>query len=311
MREEDFKPVMARLEAICAKHSYDRDTVDRQLLIIDSDLGVPVIRKTLSTLFSDHHYQLTALFAELLTKDRRSSYRALGETYTRKCAKAPTESPHLLRLRDRAKEGLSCFVVKYAVSNPWNNSVTPAKCVRMFAASAQQAGDRATEHAAALIPGGKPVNLRVVNILDDPDAEKAEVTAITMTCEATEVLGTTDERSFAGASAKLLAWHQQFRLSHPDAAVSIKAEWENGASYSFSDWLDRVAVRGGANLGTVIQQDIAFVFGEFVYPDKSAQEQATLHRKLMSMGAKEHCGYIRESCLLRDSRVAADGGASA
>lgn len=301
MKTEDVSWATQQIDAFCAKHSYDLDSIQRKFNLVDSDAGVPLIRKMLAGLLADHHYDLVQFFAEFLQKDRRSTYQALGRTFERKCAKAPTTSPQLLRLRDRAAEGKSCFVAKYHVLSPWEKNAKPIPhCVRIFAVSKAEATSQAELQGSYVIPGGKVLNLRVIDILDDPDAEKADVTRIQFQVGYPDTVETAEATSFAQADALLAQLASRYRKSYTEISLSTRIEWEHGANYTFTDSLISISRTRDFKLADSIRDQIAFVLDGYKHPHMTERENREMLARFLEQGAKAHVTDIRETCRLGD-----------
>lgn len=301
MELPDTKPLMRRIDALCAKHSYDWDMVIRDLNIVQGNLGVPVVRRVLDKLLAGHHYDLVALFADLLREDHRSSYRALGATFARKASKAPATPPELLRLKDRAEQGQSCFIVKFQLQSPWQPSAPVAPyCCRVFAESAEGAASQARAHAASLLPGGKAANLRVINILDDPDAELADVVNVVIEIGGPPAVEVATAPTFTAAGSMLKQAALRFASTNPHVPAHVRVQWEHGASYAFITSLKPYADAQSVDLAADLRMQIAFVFAECDYADRSPAENRALRARLLEQGAAAHCADIRSTCLLRD-----------
>lgn len=299
MRERDFKWVTDRVAVICANHSYDHDQVQLMFNLIDSDVGVPKIRTMLTGLIADHHYELVAFFAEFLLKDDRVTYRALGKTFTNKCAKAPGESPAFLRLRDRANAGLSCFKAKVVVSNPWARGATQTRLLKLFAATEGEAVEMARSQGQSLILGGRIVDLQVCNIADDDDADKADVVRILLRPDGGS-LSQVAVTSFAAANSVLKNWMNSLLPSDGLITTAIEVEWENSARYRFIIAIGAKKALKGIDIPALIKEHIDFVVDDVLYADRSANENARFMAEMRAIGAFEHCAHIRATCLLSD-----------
>lgn len=301
-------PVLSRL---AKKNKYDLDKLMHLVTLIDGSLPLPRVRALLNEHLEHHHYELVGVLAEFMVRDDRVSFQKAGQTFLRKVAKAPATSESMLRMLDRAKQGMRLYRARVVVENPWCDSVETV-IVKIYAVSEADALAKAHEAGASRALGAQILDVKVREITSDVDEfemDKAEVESIVLSHDD----GATEERAatFAAASDILRSWQRQL---NPGAAmrVNVAVRWENGEFCAIHTEISRAISHSVLDVSMMLKSTIALILDNVSLPGKTQAHSQSLRDAWRAQGATAHLTQVQAECLLRDWHPVAgepDGGA--